>query len=114
LRDRVRRQAVAVLQQKLDASNAASSIANPTNQRKQQVEFQSLQKSPFPADRIQKQQQCGTYQPLRRDRRTLGRNALRRKRPVELLQSTAASQEAGGAGLFLWTREHLSGFERGN
>jgi hypothetical protein len=48
-----------IARSKLEASNAASSIADPRIRRNKQVEFQSRRKSPLPADRIQKQQQCG-------------------------------------------------------
>ncbi len=71
----MRRQAVPASWKTLDAPSASSSIAHPTNQPNNKSNSQSLHKSPLPAHRIQKQQQCGAQQPLRRNRRTLGRTS---------------------------------------
>jgi hypothetical protein len=83
----------------------------PDEPAKQQIEFTISTRVAAPTDRIQKQQQCGAQQPLRPEgcsaalhlQKTAHRNASSSQPP---------HLRPDGVGLFVWTREHLSGFNR--
>src|SRR5271166_3555965 len=83
--DLLREQTVAVLGKCRGVENPFVD-REPDEPAKQQVELQPFNQLPLRADRIEKLQQRGRQQALRRNRRTPDRLVKRRQRSVELRQ----------------------------
>src|SRR6202020_1967459 len=89
LRDLLSEKAVAVLGECRGVENLLVD-RQPDEPAKQQIELQPFDQLPLRADRIEKLQQRGPQQPLRRNGRTSAGLVKRRKRPVEIRQRRVA------------------------